>query len=180
MRRNHWWGVTLGAGVVAAAAFLAPSALAASAAAPFSHPAPKIVAKNSSVTAFGRIQARGRDDHSDHGCHYPPSASPNVVISGVSRAGRHGYNVNGSAKLNTCGYSHKTAGLYQWHKGSGKGSGAGWDEVSQTSTDDKGDFSFPFSPQGQDKVLLRVAVVGADGYGAAQSDVFKLEAHDYR
>jgi hypothetical protein len=174
MRTSHWWGATLGAGVVASAAFLAPSALAAGPA--LSKPLPPKVTKTvPSKSIHARDNGRGgREDHSDHGCHYPPHGTPDVAITG-SKAWHRTVNVNGSAKLNTCGYGHKKAVLYQLHKGHG------WEQVAETTTSDAGDFSFSFHPQGngRDKILVRAAVAGGHGIDAGQSDVLKIENSDH-
>jgi hypothetical protein len=165
MRRNHWWGATLGAGVVAGAAFLAPSALAL----------PTPASASAPIAAKGGTSARDyhRDRDRDRGCYYPPNSSYNVVIKSASASRRNSsVSVNGSAKVGRCSFAGKTVYLYQVNKG----------RVGQDITDSAGKFtiSFKLHSKGKGDKVEVVAFVKKDGeIGAGRSGVFKIRAPKY-
>jgi hypothetical protein len=172
MRTSHWWGATLGAGVVASAAFLAPSALAAGPA--LSRPAPQHKVVTPTKTAPHKVRVGERDQRGRgraHGCFYPPNSSYNVVIKGTN-ASRRGVSITGSAKVDRCGFAGKTVNVYQVRRGS-KGF-----VVGSGTTDSGGNFTVSFDlPRkgGNNKILLVAAVAGDGTIGAGRSEVFSIE-----
>jgi hypothetical protein len=158
-------------GVVASAAFLAPSAVAVGPVAN-ERAAVKIVTKP--TLPKHRVSSRDYGRVRDHGCYYPPNSSYNVVIKGVE--GRRSVSIFGSAKVGRCGFAGKTVYLYQVRHGS-KG-----DVIGHGDTDDHGSFTIHIDlhRQGRDDKVQVVAVVKRDGdIRGGRSEVFKIEGRKY-
>src|SRR4051794_30101133 len=94
MRRIHWWGGAVGAGVIATAAFVAPTAYAAHSTTPrkptVGHATTvkhgKVAVKHGKV-AVKQVKVVAKHHHHHHhnghgGCSYPPSGTASVTLSG--------------------------------------------------------------------------------------------------
>jgi hypothetical protein len=177
MRRIHWWNGAIGAGAIAAAAFVAPTAMAAH------HPSPvkPKVRTVAQVTVHPParhrvvVSSHGEPQHvyhhggpGDPGCSYPPSGTAHITLGGPDHARRSSVvSLSGSVKVNACGYAGFPTGLYSSDDGKRH-----WKQVSTTTSDDKGNYSFRYTVL--HTVYLRAVVAGGDGYGATQSDVLHL------
>jgi hypothetical protein len=165
MRRRHWWGAAIGAGLLASAAFVAPAALAApaslssvTASKQGPQPQKKVVAKHRPATKPGRAH----HNHDDNW--YPPHATPSVHITVPSHA-RKGrtLNVSATVSINNKAVSGVKAGLY----GSIDG-GHNWKLYTEQPTGQDGSVTFPYTVRHD--VILRVVVSSDKGRAAAMSE----------
>jgi len=186
MRRIHWWGGAVGAGVIATAAFVAPTAYAA-------HPTPrkptvghakvlvkhgKVLVRHGKVVKVLRAHDPGHHHHHHHGhgggCNYPPSGTASVTLNGpdhlhvgIDRT------LSGSVKVNSCGYAGFATGLYVSADGK-----TGWTLATSTTSNDKGAFTFAF--MSATSVYVRAVVAGGAGYGTTTSSTLYLPVKPLR
>jgi hypothetical protein len=181
MRRIHWWGGAVGAGVIATAAFVAPTAYAA----PRHHPPrkptighAKVLVRHGKVVKVLRLpHDPGHHHHHHHGhggCNYPPSGTASVTLNGpdhlhvgIDRT------LSGSVKVNSCGYAGFATGLYVSADGK-----TGWTLATSTSSNDAGAFTFSF--MSATSVYVRAVVAGGAGYGTTTSSTLYLPVKPLR
>ena len=206
MRRNHWWGAALGAGVIAGAVLLAPSAQASP------HPARhktvvKVVVQGKAAANRGRYVVKHNGDAHDHhgdghhgdGDHGhgtppppppPPPPAPKPDHHGHGDDHHHGY-PGGSEPCVTVNTHHdhdgyridgdaKNGDTGYSHARAGvyvSSDGKKWDKAGETMTGTDG--SFTYRVRGHDGDKVKVVVVGAHGGAASQSNVkqFGPEKH---
>jgi hypothetical protein len=171
MRRKHWWGATLGAGVVAGAVLMAPSALASPPShskAPTKHPVlhGKSVADNGrrdgrhEGDAHDKWDNRGKSRHNDppkrhrgdddghHHHGYASGHQPCVTVR--ANKGRDGYNLHGKAQTGSTGYGNVAAGVYV------SKDGGGWTKEGETTTREDGTFDWKLKAKGNFRVMAVV------------------------
>ncbi len=130
----------------------------------------------------GRGDNHGRGDHNGRGdnhgrggsnghrnhCHYPPSRSPQVTLSGPNRT-RKGRTVTLTGKVTTngCGMDSVKLGLYSSHDGK-----TNWVMIRDGEIDKKGNFSFQVPSHATH--YYQAVVAAGNGYAVSSSEILPL------
>jgi hypothetical protein len=152
MRRKHWWGATLGAGVIAGAVLLAPSAMAS----PRPGPGPSSWQHQGWQPPQGRHDFDGpKPGHDFDGPKpgYGRWGRPCVTVR--ADQDRDGYKVLGWAQTGKIRWNNAKAGVYVLRDG------GNWKKVGVTTTDKNGRYEYQLKQKGHFQVM---AVVN-DRYG---------------
>ncbi len=110
----------------------------------------------------------GGGHHHGDGCHYPPSSSPQVTLSGPNHThqGRT-VTLTGKVSLNGCQMSQVKLGLYSSHDGA-----TNWVMIRAGQVDTNGNFTFTV-PSYATHHYQAVAAAG-DGYSPSSSNILPL------
>jgi hypothetical protein len=142
MRRKHWWGATLGAGVIAGSVLLAPSAMAS--------PHHGLGGSGGRQYQGGQPERRGHGGHDFDGPKpgYAHWGRPCVTVR--ADKDRDGYKVHGWAQTGNIRWNNAKAGVYVSRGGSN------WKKVGETTTDRNGGYQYQLNQKGHFKVMAVV------------------------
>lgn len=188
MRTNHWLGAAVGAGVIAGAVLMAPSAQASP------HPAShktvvKVVVKSKSAPNRGRVIVQHHGDSHDHhgaghhGHHAPPPppkpahqehhhhhgypGGREACVTMNAHAERGGHRIEGRATNGVTPHAGVKAGVYV------SKDGKNWNKVGETTTGKDGGFRYKVTGHSGEQV--KAVVAGGRGTGATHSAPKRLE-----